>query len=102
MPNRLIKDTPANEAMLSVDAAIAAIEAEACADTVQVDLGNGLIAKADGRLGLGGLLQRLRSHKVLTAFAQMPVGQSATPMRPFTPDMHPDVAIILDALRNAN
>ena len=102
MASQLVQDSDDLDAVLDMDAAIAASEAGACPDNVQVDLGNGLIARADGALGLGGLLQRLRSHKVLKAFAKMPAGATATPMRPFSPDMHPDVAIILDALRSSD
>lgn len=102
MTRPLVHNESEDDEVLSLDAAIAAIEAGACGDNIQVDLGGGLIAKADGALGLGGLLQRLRSHKVLLAFAKMPAGASATPMRPFSPDMHPEVAIILDALKDAD
>lgn len=102
MASQLVQNAVGEDDILTLDQAIAAIEADACSDDVQVDLGNGLIAKANGRMGLGGLLQRLRAHKVLLSFAKMPAGSSATPMRPFSPDMHPDVAIILDALRKAD
>ena len=100
MASHWIQDTSADDPILELDEAIASIEADACPDGVQVDLGGGLIARADGPMGLGGLLQRLRAHKVLMALARMPSGSSATPMRTFSADMHPDVAIILDALRN--
>jgi len=39
---------------------------------LRVDLGNGAIAKADGKLGQSGLIQRLMGHRLLVALAGDP------------------------------
>lgn len=84
---------------VDLDTAIRMIEAGDASDTLSVDLGEGCIARADGRLGLQGLLQRLRGHRALTTMAYSEGGGSVHAMRPGVPDMHPDVVEILDALK---
>ena len=37
-----------------------------------VDLGYGVVAKADGKLGQAGLIQRLMGHRLLAALARDP------------------------------
>lgn len=82
------------------ETAISMIEAGDASDTLVVDLGEGVIARAEGRLGLQGLLQRLRGHRMLMAMAHAETHEAVLPMRSGKPDMHPDVATILDALNS--
>jgi len=85
---------------VDLETAISMIEAGDASEALEVDLGDGCIARADGRKGLQGLLQRLRGHRRLTSMAYSTAGSSIVPMRPGTPDMHPDVVAILDALEH--
>lgn len=87
-------------AAVDIETAISMIEAGDASETITVDLGDGLLARADGRLGLQGLLQRLRGHRLLTALAKSDGDDGIMAMRPEAPDMHPSVAEILDALKN--
>ena len=85
---------------VDIETAIAMIEAGEADDTLVVDLGEACLARADGRLGLKGLLQRLRGHRTLMALAGSNTGDSILSMRSGRPDVHPDVVAILDALNN--
>ncbi len=84
---------------VDLETAISMIEAGDASETLLVDLGEGSFARADGRLGLQGLLQRLRGHRALIAMALNGGSETVLPMRSGNPDMHPDVAAILDALK---
>ena len=88
-------DTP-----LNLTAAIALIEQGHAPEGIVVDLGDGTLAKADGRFGLNGLLQRLRGYRKLVALNAGEPADGLVAMRTGKPDMHPDVAIILDALKD--
>ncbi|MCF6329461.1 MAG: hypothetical protein L3J02_06650 [Henriciella sp.] len=84
---------------VDLETGISMIEAGNASETLLVDLGEGSFARADGRLGLQGLLQRLRGHRALMTMALNGGSDSVLPMRSGNPDMHPDVAVILDALK---
>jgi hypothetical protein len=84
---------------VDLDTAIKLIETLQADSDIRVDLGDGMIARADGAQGLQGLLQRLRGHRVIMAIAAGATSAGVQPMRSGKPDMHPDVAIILDALK---
>ena len=86
--------------IISLDDAIALLEADEAPDNICVDIGHGTLARADGPKGLGGLLQRLRGHRMVLAMSSGELAQSVVPMRSGKPDMHPDVAEILDALKD--
>ena len=86
-------------AVLSLGDAIARLEADEWRDDDTVDLGDGLILKADGPMGAAGLLQRLRGHLRLLAL----VGGAADAPQPNGPKVavHEDVKALLDAVKNA-
>lgn len=84
---------------VDLDTAITLIETLQASPDIRVDLGDGMMARADGAQGLQGLLQRLRGHRVILAMAAGAISTGVQPMRSGKPDMHPDVAIILDALK---
>ncbi|MEL7480987.1 MAG: hypothetical protein AAGJ29_05460 [Pseudomonadota bacterium] len=65
---------------------------------LQVDLGNGNLACADGRFGRAGLLQRLIGHRLILAFAADPAPEGVTlPPRPI--DVSEETREILDLVR---
>lgn len=65
---------------------------------LQVDLGFGAVAKADGPLGQSGLTQRLLGHRLLLALAADPVNESLElPER--TLDITPTTLELLDLVR---
>lgn len=64
-----------------------------------VDLGEGIVARANGDDGDKGLLHRLRGYKMMLSIAAGDSTDGIVAMRPCKPELHPDVAIILDALR---
>lgn len=86
--------------IISLDEAITLIEAGDASENISVDIGGGVIARADGVKGLQGLLQRLRGHRMILSLSAGEVTQSVVPMRSGKPDMHPAVAEILDALKD--
>lgn len=88
-----------NTGPVDLETGIKLIETLRAGSDLRVDLGNGMIAKADGAQGLQGLLQRLRGHRMILAMAAGATASGIAPMRSSKPDMHPDVAIILDALK---
>ena len=92
-----LADTPP---LVDLDAAIALLETGRASEALRVDLGEGCIARVEGHTGLAGLLQRLRGHRLILAIAASPGTADIRPMRAGKPDMHPDVASILDALKN--
>jgi len=67
----------------TLDEAIELIEAGKACSGICVDLGGGRLARADGREGLAGLLQRLRGHRLLTSMRDsahaMSLAQDAAP-----------------------
>lgn len=83
---------------VSADEAIELIESGEANDGIIVDLGDGVMARADGRQGLQGLLQRLRGHRLIMSLSKADASDEIVSMRDGEPDMHPDVAVILDAL----
>ena len=83
---------------VSAEKAIELIEAGEADEAIIVDLGDGVFARADGRQGLQGLLQRLRGHRLILSLANAEAPGEVVAMRDGEPDMHPDVAVILDAL----
>ena len=94
-----LSDTPP---IVSMDEAIALIEDGQAPENICVDIGHDQLIRADGPKGLAGLLQRLRGHRMVLAVSEGEVSPSVVAMRSGKPDMHPDVAIILDALKNNN
>lgn len=85
---------------VDIETAIAMLEAGEADENLLVDLGESNLARADGRHGLKGLLQRLRGHRTLLALSRSDAGEAILAMRSGTPDVHPDVVAILDALNN--
>lgn len=83
-----------------LETAISLIESGDAPETLVVDLGDGCFARADGRLGLQGLLQRLRGHRLLMTVAQAGQDETVLPLRDGEPEIEPQVAAILDALKN--
>lgn len=83
----------------TLEKAIDLLENGQATDDICVDLGDGIMARADGGDGLKGLLQRLRLYKMLLTLAMGKSGDSIVAMQPRKAELHPDVAIILDALR---
>jgi len=86
--------------IVSLDEAIEMIEAEKAPDTICVDIGHKTLVRADGPKGLQGMLQRLRGHRMILSLSSGEAAQSIIPLRSGKPDMHPDVAEILDALKD--
>lgn len=86
--------------IVSLDDAIAMIEADKAPDNICVDIGHKSLVRADGPKGLQGMLQRLRGHRMILSLSSGELAQSVVPMRSGKPDMHPDVAEILDALKD--
>ena len=84
---------------VDLDTAISLIETGCADEALVVDLGDGVLARADGRLGLAGLLQRLRGHRTLCVLSRQSGAAAPTALRSGMPDVHPQVAEILDALR---
>ncbi len=68
---------------------------------IEVDLGGGRIARADGSQGLAGLEQRVRGHLMLAALAADP-GAGALADRPRPVALRPGVKEMLDAARAAD
>ena len=93
-------ERPEPTPIVSLDEGIALIEAGEAPDTICVDIGSQTLLRADGVKGLAGLLQRLRGHRMILALSSGETSASVVPMRSGKPDMHPDVAAILDALKD--
>lgn len=98
-PSNMI-ELPEPPPVLTLDEAIALIEAEEAPENICVDIGYDVLLRADGPKGLQGLLQRLRGHRMILAVSSGELTSSVVPMRSGKPDMHPDVAEILDALKD--
>lgn len=86
--------------IVSLDDAIALIEKGEAPETICVDIGHEVLVRADGSKGLQGLLQRLRGHRMILALSSGETAPSVVAMRSGKPDLHPDVAEILDALKD--
>ncbi len=95
-----MKELPDSPPIVDLDAAIALLETDSAPDTICVDIGHGTLLRANGPKGQQGLLQRLRGHRMILALSSGELAQSVVPMRSGKPDMHPDVAEILDALKD--
>ena len=93
-------ELPDTSLIVPLDEGIALIEAGDAPDTICVDIGNDTRLWANGAKGLQGLLQRLRGHRMILSLATGEIASSVVPMRSGKPDMHPDVAEILDALKD--
>lgn len=96
----IMKELPESPLTVSLDDGIAMIEAGDAPETLCVDIGHDTVIRADGIHGLQGLLQRLRGHRMILALSSGETAPSVVPMRSGKPDMHPDVAAILDALKD--
>lgn len=95
-----MKELPEPPPILTLDDAITLIEAGDAPDNICVDIGHEVLVRADGPKGVQGLLQRLRGHRMILAVSAGELASSVVPMRSGKPDMHPDVAEILDALKD--
>lgn len=93
-------ELPEPSPIVSLDEGIALIESGDAPETLCVDIGHTTLLRADGVKGLAGLLQRLRGHRTILALSSGEIASSVVPMRSGKPDMHPDVAAILDALKD--
>ncbi|GAB5456657.1 MAG: hypothetical protein Hens2KO_28860 [Henriciella sp.] len=93
-------ERPEPSPIVSLDEGIALIESGDAPDNICVDIGSNTLLRADGVKGLAGLLQRLRGHRMILALSSGEIAPSVVPMRSGKPDMHPDVAAILDALKD--
>ena len=81
---------------VSIDEAIRRLEAGQ-GEGLRVDLGGGRFATADTPRGTDGLLQRLRGHKLLTAFADGAADLSRLKPPSTEVSVAPAVREILDA-----
>lgn len=95
-----MKELPDTSLIVDLDAAIALLEGDDAPENICVDIGHATLLRADGPKGAQGLLQRLRGHRMILALSSGELTQKVVPMRSGKPDMHPDVAEILDALRD--
>lgn len=95
-----MKEFPEPPSVVTLDQAIALLEADEAPDNICVDIGHKTLVRADGSKGLQGLLQRLRGHRMILSLSSGELAQSVVPMRSGRPEMHPDVAEILDALKD--
>ena len=86
--------------IISLDEAITLLEADEAPENICVNIGSDTLVRANGPKGLQGLLQRMRGHRMILALSSGELAQSVVPMRSGKPDMHPDVAEILDALKD--
>ena len=91
-----LNPTPA----VSLDEGISLIEAGDASENLCVDIGHEMVIRADGSQGLQGLLQRLRGHRMILALSSGETAPSVVAMRSGKPELHPDVAEILDALKD--
>ncbi len=93
-------ELPDSPQIVSLDDGIALIEADNAPENLCVDIGDETLARADGVKGLQGLLQRLRGHRMILALSSGEMAPSVVAMRSGKPELHPDVAEILDALND--
>lgn len=93
-------ELPNSAPVVSLDEGIALIESGEAPDSLCVEIGHEILVRADGSKGLQGLLQRLRGHRMILALSSGEAASSVVAMRSGKPEMHPDVAEILDALKD--
>ena len=93
-------ERPEPSPIVSLDEGIALIESGDAPEDICVDIGSNTLLRADGVQGLAGLLQRLRGQRMILSLSSGEIAPSVVPMRSGKPDMHPDVAAILDALKD--
>lgn len=88
------------QAAMDLEAAIALLEAGKAPADLVVDLGDGRTAMADGPLGVQGLLQRLRGHRLLVALSadntDLPISSSEE-----VPSVSEPVRELLDVVRKS-
>ena len=93
-------ELPETPPIVSLDEGSVLIESGKAPENICVDIGHDILVRADGSKGLQGLLQRVRGHRMVMTLASGEASDSVVPMRSGKPDMHPDVAEILDALKD--
>ena len=83
---------------ITLDVALNMIETGCAPSSLAVDLGGGVIARADDQTGVEALAQRLRGHRMLMAMA---AGAPDTPKLPTSNALSigSDVQEMLDAVR---
>ncbi|MEO0466683.1 MAG: hypothetical protein AAF216_09085 [Pseudomonadota bacterium] len=86
-------------ACISLDAAIAQLEAGEASDPFSVDLGAGQIARIDPLDGGPAVLARLKAHRTLLALARARTNTPATKPSPLLVDSH--AKALLDAVKKA-
>jgi len=96
----IMRELPESPPIVSLDDGIAMIEAGDAPENICVNIGGDKLVRADGVKGLQGLLQRLRGHRMILALSSGEIAPTVVPMRSGKPEMHPDVAAILDALKD--
>lgn len=84
---------------LALEEAIDRLESGANADDIVVDLGAGVIARADGPRGTEGLLQRLKALRLLQLLASKPDLDFPPGGETMRPD--PRVKAMLDVIAKA-
>lgn len=85
---------------LGLEDAITLIERGLANAGLEVDLGEGRIARADGPRGVAGLLQRLKGHRTLSALAEGGSDLAALGLGA-PPPVSPAIKSMLDAVRRA-
>ena len=93
-------ELPETPPIVSLEDGIKLIESGNAPDNICVDIGHDILVRADGSKGLQGLLQRLRGHRMVLALSSGEATSSVVAMRSGRPELHPDVAEILDALKD--
>jgi len=96
----IVRELTESPPIMSLDDAISLIETGDASDNICVNIGGDKLVRADGVKGLQGLLQRLRGHRMILALSLREIAPTVVPMRSGKPEMHPDVAAILDALKD--
>ena len=85
---------------LSLSDGIARLEEGGPRQGLTVDLGGGILARADGRLGQAGLLQRLVGHRLIIAIASdRPQARVRLPVR--KTEVEPEAKELLDLARTS-
>jgi len=84
---------------ISLNQAIAELESGSIDASFSVNLGDGQLARADGVYGTEGLLQRLRGYRLVQALAELESRPKATDTDSSPLKIHPNVSVILDALK---
>ncbi len=102
MPSASAKQL-SEEAVKPVDleTGIAALEAGTADITLCIDLGGGMIGRADGPHQLDGLLQRARGLRLINMMIENEAADRPADIRSGKSALHPVVEEILDALKPA-